>query len=194
VLVAAFSRHIAYYGWHTHPLYPLNDITKPAFWNTSDEADAERTPWPFVSVAAQQADVEYYKLKGYQVVFQEGGCLVLHQGAPVTHVHQSCCAPAFVYERRRPLTRSYTNADTHHVTGLTRRSTRYRSVQCSHARTEPSFTRPDAASELALRHRRSGRVRARRPRACRAGSAVRLPGRRRARRAASRRAAGPRKP
>jgi len=139
VLVAAFSLYIAYYGWHTHRLYPLHDMTKPAFWNTSSEdvvaakraaarvpdnvlvaaaakigpqllsrdrvilwdapgdrgypdapwviADIERYSWPFPSLAAQQADVEYFKLKGYQVVFQEDGYLVLHQGPPVTHVH-----------------------------------------------------------------------------------------------------------
>jgi uncharacterized membrane protein len=139
VLVAAFSLYIAYYGWHTHRLYPLHDMTKPAFWNTSSEdvvaakraaarvpdnvlvaaaakigpqllsrdrvilwdapgdrgypdapwviTDIERYSWPFPSLAAQQADVEYFKLKGYQVVFQEDGYLVLHQGPPVTHVH-----------------------------------------------------------------------------------------------------------
>lgn len=138
-LLTVFAFYIAYYGWHTTRLYPLHDVTKPAFWNTSSEsviaakhaavhvpdnvlvaaatnvgpqllsrdrvvlwavpgnrgypdapwilADVSRPSWPFINVAAQQADVEYLKLKGYQVVFQEDGYLVLHQGPPVTAVH-----------------------------------------------------------------------------------------------------------
>jgi hypothetical protein len=50
-------------------------------------ADVARFSWPFLDVQAQQADIEYLKLKGYRVVYQEDGYVVLHQGPPVTAVH-----------------------------------------------------------------------------------------------------------
>ena len=43
-------------------------------------ADVQRTSYPFSSIAAQQADVEWLKTKGYRVVFQLDGWVVLHQG------------------------------------------------------------------------------------------------------------------
>ena len=41
-----------------------------------------RRAWiePDVGIEAQQADVEWLKTKGYQVVFQLDGWVVLHQG------------------------------------------------------------------------------------------------------------------
>lgn len=138
-LVAAFSLYIAFYSYHTARLYPLHDMTKSAFWNTSNEtvvaakdaaahvpdnvlvaaatrvgpqllsrdrvilwaipgnrgypdapwviADVTRLSWPFVNVAAQKTDVAYFENKGYQVVFQEDGFLVLHQGPQSTATH-----------------------------------------------------------------------------------------------------------
>jgi uncharacterized membrane protein len=139
LLVTAFSFYIAFYGWRDAHLYPLHDMTKSAFWDTSNHrvvaakhaathvpdhvlvaaatqvgpqllsrdrvilwdspgdrgypdapwvvADVARFSWPFPNVQAQQADIEYLKLKGYQIVYQEDGYVVLHQGPPVTAVH-----------------------------------------------------------------------------------------------------------
>lgn len=138
-LIAAFSFYIAYYGWHTARLYPMYNVTKPAFWNTSTDkiiaakhaaahvpdnvlvaaatavgpqllsrdrvilwdepgdrgypdapwviADSARSSWPFPTMAAQKTDIQYLEHKGYQVVFQEDGYLVLHQGSPTTNGH-----------------------------------------------------------------------------------------------------------
>jgi hypothetical protein len=41
-------------------------------------ADVKRASYPFVSVDAQQADVEWLKTKGYRVTFQLNGWVVLH--------------------------------------------------------------------------------------------------------------------
>lgn len=49
-------------------------------------ADVARRSFPFSSVAAQQADVQWLKLQGYHVVYQEDGWVVLHAGTPVTLV------------------------------------------------------------------------------------------------------------
>jgi uncharacterized membrane protein len=43
-------------------------------------ADVQRASYPFASVDAQKADVEWLKTKGYRVVFQLDGWVVLHQG------------------------------------------------------------------------------------------------------------------
>jgi uncharacterized membrane protein len=43
-------------------------------------ADVQRASYPFKSIEAQQADVEWLQTKGYQVVFQLDGWVVLHKG------------------------------------------------------------------------------------------------------------------
>jgi uncharacterized membrane protein len=43
-------------------------------------ADVQRASYPFASVAAQQADVQARIAKGYKVVFEDDGWVVLHKG------------------------------------------------------------------------------------------------------------------
>lgn len=50
-------------------------------------ADVSRSSFPFATVAEQRADVEWLKLEGYRVVYQEDGWVVLQRGAPVVDAH-----------------------------------------------------------------------------------------------------------